>query len=444
MKKTLIAFVGLIVLVSASAFATETRTLVMGQNSMIMVDDFNMFMYPGRVNNYPNLLLGEFSQGPNFYQTGITWQFNDENPWVLGTFVSYYPEFGAHDYDGRDLSQFGQAFSTFPNQWLYNYPWWWWYDFGYEDRAPAAVNELSDSYPRRLHLIYGRKLGGQNFGFSAQAVKASWKAEDDSTQYVPVNTDAKQSFYQYTLGFGLTEASTGKWDLGLSFMFGGWTNENPEGEKFNEPSGYYDLMASGRYFWVRNPKVTLVPHASFGIGKRGAQNFGDLPDTTPDDDFKVEWTSTAFDLGCGMNYTPGANMLAVADLGFSYWKVKGESTGGTDIDPEFLGEHSESYFIFPYLKLGFEGEVFNWMDVRAGGYTYLWSSSFKIESDFMVDQTYNEPSSDTYLGLGFHWGRLYLDTYMDPEIVLDGFNFISGSNDADDLNFQVSMLYEMF
>jgi len=38
------------------------------------------------------------------------------------------------------------------------------------------------------------------------------------------------------------------------------------------------------------------------------------------------------------------------------------------------------------------------------------------------------------LGVGLNFGKFHLDTYTDPQIILDGFNFISGSEDAYDLN----------
>ena len=91
MKKALLLTVGVLLMMSVSSFASETRTLVMGDNDMIMVDDGNIFRFPGRVNNYPNLALGEFelvSGDHVLYDFGITWQFNDDNPWVLGTFIS--------------------------------------------------------------------------------------------------------------------------------------------------------------------------------------------------------------------------------------------------------------------------------------------------------------------------------------------------------------------
>lgn len=424
MKTALITVLGVVLLASAGAFATETRTMVMGDNHMIVVDDYNMFMFPGRVNNYPNLAMGEFSYGDEMYSLGVTWQFNDDNPWVLGTFAASEPEFGAYSYWGDNLAQFP------------------WYNFPYymPVASPAAVENAPSDEPRRFLMLYGRQLGGQNFGFSFDLVKYGWEAEHDSSDVYAADVAAKQSFHQYTFGLGLTEATSGKWDVAVHFMFGGWTNENLDGDKLNEPSGFYDLGLAARYFWVRSPKITLVPHLQATMGKRGVKDFGAMPDTLTTDDSKDEYTRTGFDIGFGMNYTPGPDMLAVIDFGLAFETVKGEYT----LADSTLGEEKETYFVFPYMKLGFEGEVFNWMDVRAGARTSLWTSKDKWESDFEVDQTWDDHWVDTYLGLGFHWGRFYLDTYMDPEIVLDGFNFISGRDDVDPLNWQVSMIYEMF
>ena len=429
MKKVLIAILGLVTLASASAFATQTRTLVMGENDMIMVDDVNMFRFPGRVNNYPNLVLGEFI-GSSFYNLGVTWQFNDDNPWVLGTFVSYYPQYGPVNWDDYDMADFP----------LYSYPWFDDYYWDY-DRAPGNTEELDEHYPRRLHAIFGTKLGGNNFGFSAEAVRASWEAEEADPDIEDPPIHPKQSFHQYTFGLGLTEGTSGKWDVGLSFMTGGWTNEDEEGNKINEPSGFMDLSVNGRYFWVQNPKITFVPHAMFGIGKRGVEWLYAADVST--DNTKAEWSGMMFDLGFGMNYTPAPNMLAVIDFGFSRESVKGEFSGDT-LNIE-VGEHKESYFVFPYMKIGFEGEVFSWMDIRVGGTTTLWSNVEKTESDFVVDQKDNTPSTSTYFGFGFNWGKLYLDTYTNPELLSEGLDFISGNgDDGVYMNWMVSLVYEMF
>ena len=52
------------------------------------------------------------------------------------------------------------------------------------------------------------------------------------------------------------------------------------------------------------------------------------------------------------------------------------------------------------------------------------------------------PENQTYLGFGFHWNRLHIDTYTDPEIFLNGFDFISGDGPGD-MNFRISAVYEM-
>jgi hypothetical protein len=407
MKKTLLMILGLLMLMSVSSFATQTRTMVMGDNHMVLVDDANIFMFPGRINNYPNLALGEFSYGDQMYQFGVTWQFNDDNPWVLGTFVSTEPGYGPNNFWGSSMADF---------------------------------DELSSNDARRLQLIYGRQLGGNNFGFSLEAVRFS-------EEYTETDYNPKESFGQYTFMLGLTEATSGQWDMSLLFMTGSWTAEDGDGEKITEPSGFYDMALGGRYFMVRNPKVTMVPHVGIMMGKRGYEHHEGTPDDATDNRVQ-EWTRTAFEVGMGMNYTPAPNMLAVFDIGVQYEKIKEDRSGGYYADDQ-QGELSDTWFSFPYFKIGFEGEVFSWMDVRAGATASLWTSKYTEESK--IDEgwkwTWDYSDNDTYFGFGFNWNRLYIDTYTDPQLLLQGLDFISGSSDyygSDPMNWQVSLLYEMF
>jgi len=431
MKKIAVYSFVFVMLLSAASFATSTRTWVMGNNDRIMVDDGNIFRYPGRTFNYPNLALGEFSDG-DFYNFGITWQFNEDKPWVLGTFVSTWPNYGPVGYDGSYLANF-----------YYD-------DYYYPDRAAQSTEELQDNgYPRRIQMLYSRQLGGYNFGLGLDATRASWEIDQDSTTtpVVLARNHTKQSFSMYSLNLGLTEATSGQWDVAAYFMFGSWTNENFEGKKLTEPNGFYEMGVTGRYFYVMNPKVTLVPHAEFGIGKRGADNHVSpwTGNFVEDSTWTIETNATMIDLGLGMNYTTGPKMLAVLDFGFDLQQYKRKYSGGYANwgGEDYTGEDKYSYFVLPYLKIGFEGEVFSWMDVRAGGETQLWISKYKEESDYDYNETYDEPSNDTYLGCGFHFGRLHLDTEVDPAILTNGLYFINGG-ETDDLNWSVSLLYELF
>ena len=448
MKKFAIGILIALMLMSVSAFATQQRVHVMGDNDMIILDDYNVKRFPGRINNYPDLALGEFSPGGDgffdneFYEFGVHWQFNEDNPWVLGTYISTWPRFGP------------TAHARFPNSsevelanlnFLFNHEF-------FESKSSDLAGGPGDfGVPRRIELIYGRQLGGHNFGFSLDIVRASREFERDSLTIAP-NTPgvfAKQSFSQFTFGLGLTEGTSGQWDVALNFLIGSWTDENAAGLEVTKPNGYFDAYLQGRYFWVRNPKVTLVPHAKVAIGKRGVDE--NIYFSNTDTLLYVDtWESkrTAIDLGIGMNYTTGPDMLAVLDFGFMLNSVKWEFTDTDTSSTSFNEEEKYTTLMAPYVKIGFEGEVFSWMDFRAGGSTTLWINQEKSEFTD-ADPTENDftekldfPMNRLWLGTGFHFGKLHVDTYMDPEILINGFNFISGN--SEELNFAVSVLYELF
>ncbi|MCP4685868.1 MAG: hypothetical protein GY867_10545 [bacterium] len=459
MKKFAIVTMMFLLALSASSFATQTRTEVMGFNDGIMVDDYNVFRFPGRTFNYPNLVVGEFSifeydyrmaQGAavadpedgsyqHFYDFGVNWQFGDENPWVLGTYISTLEPMEPEGYNGSDL-------------WNQNLGW---------------------SQNRRINLIYGRQLGGHNFGFGFEYIRGG-RERDNARAWVPdqdsVVTDvSKETFGYYKFSFGLTEGTSGKWDVALNVAFGTWTDEDMYGFTQTEPDGYLDLSAEGRYFWVKSPKVTLVPHAGFAIGKRGANNYGfwTNPDTAlyESDNWNEKHTLFAFEGGMGMHYTSGPDLLAVMDVGFRYSKVKDEGdyiTKPDGVDYATSDVFQNTTLTLPYLKIGFEGSVFKWMDIRFGATTY-WNID-KDEDDYLSGSTwiysnqytYKEVWNETYLGFGFHWGRLHVDVMTDPEVFLRGFNFISGDSPRYDpdyyyydenygyMNTKMSVLYEMF
>jgi len=457
MKKFAIVSMMFLLALSASSFATQTRTDVMGFNNGIMVDDYNVFRFPGRTFNYPNLVVGEFSifsydyygprgeaaDGPedgsyqHFYDFGVNWQFGDENPWVLGTYISTLAPMRPEGYNGSGL-------------WRQN---------------------MSQDQNRRINLIYGRQLGGHNFGFGFEYVRGGTEY-DNVTTYNPVEDSSytnvqKESFGYYKFSFGLTEGTSGKWDVALSIALGTWTDEDYQGFTQTEPDGYMDLTVEGRYFWVKSPKLTFVPHAGFAIGKRGVNDFGTYVDPDDEDYESDNWnekhTLFGFEGGIGMHYTSGPDLLAVMDFGVRYWKTKEEGDFITDpgVDYPTNDDYTRTEFTLPFLKIGFEGSVFKWMDVRFGATTY-WDMN-KSESEYTYypwsysnTYKYNEVWNQTYLGFGFHWGRLHVDVMTDPEVFLRGFNFISGDGPRiydeyyyyDEgygyMNTQMSVLYEMF
>ena len=390
MKRFLTACFVLMLVMGMNAFATDTRVMTLGENNTVLLDEANIWMFPSRINDYPNLVVAEFDDGDEFTRMGIHWQFNKDNPWVLGTY--------------------------------------------FENMSPLYVDDLMGDFDmidfdlmdnRRINLFYGRALNGTNFGFRASYFQSSETEEDPSGEQ-------KQGFSYMDFGLGLT-AANGAWDLGLNFGFGNVTDEDFDGDPVTDDDGLMDFALMGRYFYQMNPDYTLVPHAAMMYSKRGIQYMdaaGDPTDTYTD-------KGMMFDLGCGLNYTPVTNVLAVADFGFAYGKVKSEYEDNAASAP--VVEDDYSTFILPYFKLGLDAEVFKWMDVRMGATSY-WAND-KEDYASGTKYTYKYADNDTYLGFGFHWGRLHVDTYTDPELFLEGFNFISGEDT--EMNFQISAVYEM-
>ena len=164
-------------------------------------------------------------------------------------------------------------------------------------------------------------------------------------------------------------------------------------------------------------------------------------------DYSYKYNLTAFELGVGMHYTPATKVLAVIDFGFMYAGLKEEYTNIIDDDSTEVDEEKWNYTLLPYFKVGMEAEVFSWMDLRLGATSY-WTKYTNEETDYGEEtETYTEkyPYNHTYLGLGFHWNRLHVDTYVDPELFMDGFYFISGvDSKSGGMNYQISAKYDMF
>jgi hypothetical protein len=448
MKKALILSLVMVTIMSLSAFATQTRTYTMGDNNNILLDDNNIWLYPSRINNYPNIAVGELSDG-DFYNFGVNFKFNEKKPWVLGTYFSgngtEYPYAYGSNYWGHS---FGDQFSSLPSN-------------------------------RRVDLLYGRQLGSMNFGFGFTYVHSSQKSVDTTTvywydyAYRSANaTPYEQRYSRYAFTLGLTPTD-GSWDVAAYLSLGtwkeDWTAKNGyyETPTFNDtltqhysgkPDGYMDFALRARYFYKMNPTITLVPHADLMFGKHADKvtwdstwvmhNGADTSLANINRGWKYSTKLTSFGAGCGMNYTPVTNVRAVLDFGFSVNHVKVDTTFNygyaevpiTTYDTTWSKSHSwkENTTVLPYWKLGLEGDVFSWMVARFG-VTSNWTN---VTSMNTRGTKTNSANNETYLGLGFNWNRLHVDCQVDPALFTDGFYFISGRENT--MNWQMSVLYDMF
>jgi hypothetical protein len=396
MKKLIILTLAVLFLMSAAAFATQTRVLTMGDNHVILVDDANIWNWPSRLNNYPDLAIAEFESSDNFTRFGVHWQFGTDNPWVLATYFEDNFTFTPY---------FGLPF------------------------FPAFDN-------RRGHFFFAKNMGTNKFGARATGYWSGYENTDNDTPPF----QQKESFTYYELSLGLTDANDG-WDIAVTGGFGSFTDEFA-GLPQSEPDGMLDFMALGRMFWAGgNPNFTYVPHAGIEYHKAGYDFF----DGTGANDENYKLTAFVVQAGIGQVYTPSTNVEAVIDVGLGIERYKEEYTDLVTATNNY--ENKNNYTVIPYFKLGLDAGVFDWMDVRFGA-TNFWTMQKNEFSqpgvgvpNFFEDK-FNYADNQTYLGFGFHWGNLHVDTYTDPEVFLNGFDFISGDGNGD-MNFQMSAAYDL-
>ncbi|MDH4034585.1 MAG: hypothetical protein OEV80_12400, partial [candidate division Zixibacteria bacterium] len=387
-----------------------------GDNNMILLDDANVHLFPSRVLEYPNLAVGEFG-GDSFHRLGIHWKFGSTNPWVMATYFSTSAIGGPTGY-----------YNSSP--------------FGYFTEGLSSTDE-------RIDLYYGRgnMIGGHNFGFHFGYSRASYDIDEANT-----DGDYQEKITYYDFGFGLTDTA-GSYDASLHLGFGGWDDEGLDGAGDgvvqSEPDGFMDVTAMFRKFRQINPEWTAIGHATLFFGKRGEKDHGaDAfgPDWTTTDDIITKDGRFFFDIGLGTNWMPAGNVLVVGDVGIAYDKVKREFTTSAN-HPAGAGsaEWTTTDVVFPYWSIGFDADVFKWMDVRMGA-TSDWISQ-KSETGSVIALTETEKTkwaeNMTYLGFGFHWGRLHVDTETDPDLFLRGFDFITGNGGGSDMNGRISVVYEL-
>ena len=379
MKKFIIMSLVLMFMLSSVALATSTRVMTMGNVNTVVLDDANILEFPSRVVEYPNIALGEFNSGDDFHNFGMIWKFDDESKWVMGTFVS----------------TLSGEFYGIPNFSVYN--------------------------NRKFDFFYGREMGNNNFGIHLNYNQAGQEFIDSGAV---VANNYNESVNHIDLTVGLTEGS-GQWDVAVNFGFGSWTNEVADTTQ-NEPDGFSNMGVMARYFKSQGPNYTLIPHFGFMTEKIGVK----YPDGTTESE-----KNSFFVLGCGVNYTPSNNVLAVFDFGFHFdgYKYEYSPNGGTATEDKY------TYNAIPYFKLGLDAEVFKWLDVRMGAESY-WESD-KYEYSNTDEYTVKYASNETYIGLGMNWGKLHIDTYTDPQFFLSGPDFISGN--GYDMAYMLTALYEL-
>ncbi len=359
MKRILLATLALTLILVLAGWATETRVLTLGNANNIVKDEANILLYPSTINMYRAIVLGEVNTS-GLYKVGAHYDFG-EGKGVIGLYV--------------DKTPLGI----------------WWPPQQPDPTPNTGVDN-------RLNLFYGRPFGTTQFGLALSLNSDSYKSETSGD-----NTEQKNMDLGLQVGLTLQE----KLDLTLGFNMLTWTNTDAAGDDVSKPKGNFSFNLGGRYWFAYSDEVDFIPHVGFMSHSGGYEVTGGST---------VEETEMMFDLGWGVNIRPVDRVLLLFDLGINYDNNKTTTTptGGT------ATEVKTTIMNLPYYKIGLEGHVTKWWDVRLGATKY-WTGE-------KVADSYSEgfAATDTYLGSGFNFGNLTLDAWLDPNFVLNGPNFVSG------------------
>ena len=414
MKRISIILSAFVLLAAMSASASEIRTLTMGRANTIVKDPGNIWEFPSTINMYGDQAEASFSDNYNsnseFWRFGVHYTFNANNPFVLGVYVREENAFNPYQY-----------FS-------YNRP----FDDFFDATSSTQGGSGSLYKNQMFDVFYGRTMNGNPFAAHVSIYNSSLHYENAGT--TPAQND-KEGLTAFGVVLGLTTGGgTADWAVGARVT--SFTDEDDGVAEFEKDAGI-ELWGEGRRWWTQNSKIAWVGHGMVGYSKFGVKdpvNPADASGYTSVERVKY----FGVNVGLGLNYTPSSKVLATLDFGLNYMKwdwTYDESTTAPAASLAYA-EKDTDFSLPPYYRIGLDGEVLSWLDVRFGAtndrshYVSEWSETYSASptSNYAYKYTYNQSPSETFFGLGFHWGDLELDTYVDPSFLVNGPYFVSGDD----------------
>ncbi len=428
MKRLVLSSLLILLIFSLVVTASETRVKTLGEADMIVKDRYNISIFPSTINLYKDMVIGQVD-GNGLYKIGGHYNIGDDKC-VIGLYLDQTP---------------------------INVPYY---------RPDVNFDGLIDN---KIKLFWGRPFGDIDFGLSLGLWGDSYTAEQNDDT-VTTNFDFSENYEYKNLGMDFIVGASlmeKKLDVSVKFNMQSWTYTDAEGKDVYTPEGNTSFGFAARYWYNYNDEVDFIPHLMVDMTSKG---YEDPSNIVPDDTLGIysdllttTWSdkSVSFDLGIGWNIQPTDDILFLGDFGVKFgscteeteWTYEdnpwtttvNEDTVYDDSSEEW--KYSNNYM--PYFRVGLEGKVTKWWDVRLGAVKY-WT---KDKTEYPVDlwfygqgreETWGGASTSTYLGSGFHFGdHLHVDVWLDPEFVLNGPNFVSGKTyNAPDLAYMASVLFE--
>ena len=402
-KRLILLTIGILTLFAVSAFATETRVATMGNNGLYLKDDAGIFFYPGTMSQYQKMVIAEH------YSNQLA---NDYSPFAYPAFRRVgiiLPAWGNGTlaiFAGEDTENFNVG-GAFPGP-------------GFD--APTT----------RLLVGYGMNTGNSSLGFQVDFSGV----RDESPQALPQPAGATNIFTASTWGFGFGLSTPmgdlNNLDFGFRLRIGSFEEKADSSDEVlnNKSDGNMALSFVLRDYYALNDYMNLVPVGALGIAsEKNIDYVGGLPDSN-----LYKFNTTAIEAGLALQTKPTESSEIIGGAGWRYFKLRervfdNASGSGTPVSDE-----SFSATALPFVWLGFEAAVKNWMHFRLGVEKQILSEKEKrdeptIAADHERDEWKITDSPLSYaVGAAFHAGPVTMDVMVENEWFNMGPNFLSGNN----------------
>lgn len=372
----LILALALVAVMVAPALATWTRVVTMGNQNMFIQDDYNMWMWTSTVNNYPRHLIIDHSVSASALEFG---SYEDIDG---GTRVGMVVPFLSHSVLGAFISDFDQEWSLNP------------------DEADQAIDLFygyrGTNFDLGAHIDYynrGNEFGGKQ-GQSAIGLNAG------------VGFNVNGNMLEIN---GMYRSISWDWEE----QYASPTPYDP----LNENDGSSDMGIAARYLIAYNSMVTLVPAFAYR-----QQKIAEKVTAAPGFGSGQEFKTTGWDLGIGCNTVPLQGTEFLTSIGVRSATEKYTDSSGA------ITYYDQKDAHFPYLALGSEIQVKNWLQFRFGA-EKTWDAFEDKSVTPGVPEFKESGASFTYMvGAGVMVGDLQFDVEVNPNWFNAGPYFVSGSS----------------
>ncbi len=381
-SRVLFALVMALLLTATGLMASEARMVALGSPHGFVRDNTDIFVYPGLMNRYNKLIMGEMDNSA----ATATWTLGANLP-VMGNVFGLY----LNKPTGVDVDQMLGFHSDY------------------------AIGDLDIS--RKITMLFGfMDTFGVGFAMAIDSETTPATATKD--------IEKKANFFEVKGGM-----STDMMDAGLNVYMAAASTLNDD-TKEEETAGIFGFGLNGRYFVRDEADFTMMATLGFDLQMYSSE-YKAAPAAATVEDSQMDMM---FDFGVGANWkiaNAHTIIAAVKPIKFETSAYEAPNEDKTTFTSIYVPEY----------YLGVESQIAKWLVGRVGANQSYEFGSMKFEpkGGTTVESSGYDSDFEMCLGLGFKFGNFMIDTVIKNNLLFDGPEFIGGA--ASGLASHVSIVY---